>query len=60
MRKTYLTPAKLNIDIFAKSKAISILEGTYQSIYKGKSQNFDQLREYNIGDKIKLSKYYGI
>ena len=53
MRKTYLTPAKLNIDIFAKSKAISILEGTYQSIYKGKSQNFDQLREYNIGDNIR-------
>ncbi len=53
MRKTYLTNAKLNVDIFAKSKAISSLDGTYQSIYKGKSQNFDELREYNVGDNVR-------
>ncbi len=53
MRKTYLTAAKLNVDIFAKTKAVSILDGTYQSIYKGKSQNFDELREYNPGDNVR-------
>ena len=53
MRKTYLTNAKLNVDIFAKSKAINSLDGTYQSIYKGKSQNFDELREYNVGDNVR-------
>lgn len=53
MRKTYLTTAKLNVDLFAKSKASSILDGTYQSIYKGKSQNFDELREYNISDNVR-------
>lgn len=53
MRKTYLTTAKLNVDIFAKSKAVSMLDGTYQSIYKGKSQNFDELREYNVGDNVR-------
>lgn len=53
MRKTYLTTAKLNVDIFAKSKAINTLDGTYQSIYKGKSQNFDELREYNVGDNVR-------
>ena len=53
MRKTYLTNAKLNIDIFSKNKAINILDGTYLSIYKGKSQNFDELREYNPGDNVR-------
>ena len=53
MRKTYLTNAKLNVDIFAKSKAVNTLDGTYQSIYKGKSQNFDELREYNVGDNVR-------
>ena len=53
MRKTYLTNAKLNVDIFAKSKAVNSLDGTYQSIYKGKSQNFDELREYNVGDNVR-------
>ena len=53
MRKTYLTNAKLNVDIFAKAKAVNTLEGAYQSIYKGKSQNFDELREYNPGDNVR-------
>lgn len=30
-----------------------ILDGSYRSVYKGRSMNFDELREYVIGDDIK-------
>lgn len=30
-----------------------ILDGSYRSIYKGRSMNFDELREYIVGDDIK-------
>ena len=53
MRKTYLTNAKLNVDIFSHNKAVNTLDGTYTSIYKGKSQNFEELREYNTGDNVR-------
>lgn len=36
------------------NKATSrIIDGSYNSIYKGRSMNFDELREYVIGDDIK-------
>ena len=31
----------------------SILEGTYKSVYKGRSLNFSDLREYVLGDNVK-------
>ena len=30
-----------------------VLDGSYNSIYKGRSMNFDELREYVPGDDIK-------
>lgn len=30
-----------------------ILDGSYRSVYKGRSMNFDELREYIVGDDIK-------
>lgn len=30
-----------------------IIDGSYNSIYKGRSMNFDELREYVVGDDIK-------
>lgn len=30
-----------------------VLDGSYKSIYKGRSMNFEELREYVIGDEIK-------
>lgn len=30
-----------------------ILDGSYRSVYKGRSMNFDELREYVVGDDIK-------
>lgn len=49
----YITKIKANLSIYTRKKTSNILDGTYNSIYKGKSMNFEDLREYVIGDEIK-------
>ncbi len=53
MKMKYITKIKSNLSIFTKKRTSNILEGTYSSIYKGKSMNFEDLREYVIGDNVK-------
>ncbi len=49
----YITIIKANITIYASKKTSNILDGEYTSIYKGRSMDFDDLREYVIGDDVK-------
>ncbi len=53
MNMKYITRVKANLSIYTKKKTSNILEGSYNSIYKGKSMNFEDLREYVIGDNVK-------
>ena len=53
MNMKYISKIKANLSIYTKKKTSNILEGTYNSIYKGKSMNFEDLREYVIGDNVK-------
>ena len=53
MNMKYITRVKANLSIYTRKKTSNILEGTYNSIYKGKSMNFEDLREYVIGDNVK-------
>lgn len=53
MKTSHISRIKGNISIYSKNKASNILDGSYRAIYKGKSQNFDELREYNIGDNVR-------
>lgn len=53
MYMKYITKVKANLSIYTKKKTSNILEGSYNSIYKGKSMNFEDLREYVIGDNVK-------
>ena len=53
MKMKYITRIKANLEIYTKNKTSNILEGAYNSIYKGKSMNFEDLREYVIGDNVK-------
>lgn len=46
MIKDYLSRVKSNINIYTNKKTLRLLDGTYKSIYKGKSLDFDDLREY--------------
>ena len=50
----YITKVKANLSIYTNKKTSNILEGDYNSIYKGKSMNFEDLREYVIGDDVKF------
>ena len=53
MNMKYITQIKANLSIYTKKKTSNILDGFYNSIYKGKSMNFEDLREYVIGDNVK-------
>lgn len=53
MKTKHINKIKGNITIYSKSKAGNILDGSYRAIYKGRSQNFDELREYNLGDNVR-------
>lgn len=49
----YIDKIKSNISIYSSKKTSNILDGLYRSIYKGRSMDFDDLREYTFGDDIK-------
>ncbi len=53
MNMKYIAKVKANLSIYTKKKTSNILEGSYNSIYKGKSMNFEDLREYVVGDNVK-------
>ncbi|MEE3343304.1 MAG: DUF58 domain-containing protein [Bacilli bacterium] len=53
MKLNYINKIKANISIYSNKKTSNILDGTYKSVYKGKSMNFENLREYVIGDDVK-------
>lgn len=53
MMMNYIKKIKANISIYASKKTANILDGAYKSIYKGRSMNFEDLREYVVGDNIK-------
>ena len=49
----YITKIKSNMAIHTNIKATSILDGSYKSVFMGKSLNFEDLREYIPGDNIR-------
>lgn len=53
IKLNYINRIKANISIYSNKKTTNILDGTYKSIFKGKSMNFENLREYVINDDIK-------
>ena len=57
MRITYITKIQANIKRFqtvhTRRATNRVLDGSYKSIFKGRSMNFDELREYVPGDDIK-------
>ena len=53
MLKSYINRVKANIQIYSNKKTKNILDGSYKSIYYGRSLDFEDLREYNYGDNVK-------
>ena len=58
MNMRYITKIQKNISncprLTSRKNTSNMLDGSYKSIYKGRSMNFDELREYAIGDDIKF------
>ena len=53
MRLQRVEKIKRNISIQASKKSTNLLEGLYKSIFQGKSMDFDDLRDYVMGDNSK-------
>ncbi|MEE1304766.1 MAG: DUF58 domain-containing protein [Agathobacter sp.] len=57
MRMKYISRIQANLSkcntIYTRKVTNRILDGSYYSVYKGRSMNFDELREYVPGDDIK-------
>lgn len=57
MKMTYISRIQANLKrvqtVHARRKTNQVLDGSYRSMFKGKSMNFDELREYVQGDEIK-------
>jgi len=53
MKLNYINKIKANISITSAKKSSNILDGTYKSIYRGKSMNFENLRNYVLTDDVK-------
>lgn len=53
MNMKHMMKVRANLSIYTRKKTSNLLEGVYNSIYKGKSMNFQDLREYVVGDNIK-------
>lgn len=57
MKMTYISRIQGNMKgyktIYTTRATSRIIDGSYNSIYKGRSMNFDELREYVVGDDIK-------
>lgn len=53
MKLNYVNKIKANISIYSSKKSTNLLDGTYKSVYRGKSMNFENLREYVMNDDIK-------
>ena len=53
MRLQYIEKIRKNITIQASKKTVNLLDGLYKSVFHGKSMDFDDLRDYVIGDNNK-------
>ncbi len=53
MKLKYVNQIRSNLTISSNKKTNNLLDGTYKSVYKGKSMNFENLREYTINDDVK-------
>lgn len=57
MKMRYISKIQANLKryqvIYSRRATSNVLDGSYKSAFKGRSMNFDELREYVPGDEIK-------
>ena len=53
MNYDYLTKIRASVALYSSKKASNPLSGEFRSIFRGRSLDFDDLREYAYGDNVK-------
>lgn len=53
MNGGHISEIKAKLSIYASKRTVNAFDGSYKSIYKGSSLNFEDLREYMPGDNIR-------
>ena len=53
MNYDFLTRIRSGITLYSKKKTSNILDGDFRSIFRGRSLDFDDLREYSYGDNVR-------
>ncbi|MBO6162031.1 MAG: DUF58 domain-containing protein [Eubacterium sp.] len=53
MNYDFLTRIRTGITLYAKKKTSNLLDGDFRSIFRGRSLDFDDLREYSYGDNVR-------
>lgn len=57
MRMNYVSRIQSNMKrhrtIYTSRKTTQVLDGSYRSVYRGRSNNFEELREYVEGDEVR-------
>lgn len=49
----YLSRIRANLTLYSKKKTANLLDGGFRSIFRGRSLDFDDLREYTYGDNVR-------
>lgn len=49
----YLTKIRNRLALYTRKKTSNLLEGDFRSVYRGRSMDFDDLREYTPGDNVR-------
>ena len=52
MNYDYLAKIRGSISIYTKRKTSNVLEGGFSSVFRGRSLEFDDLKEYDFGDNV--------
>ena len=49
----FLSKIRTGITLYSKKKTSNLLDGNFRSIFRGRSLDFDDLREYSYGDNVR-------
>ena len=52
MDYNYLAKIKAQVNLYTRRKSSNILEGDFRSVFRGRSLEFDDLKEYDFGDNV--------
>ena len=52
MNTDYLAKIRGSVNLYTKRKTSNVLEGGFRSVFRGRSLEFDDLKEYDFGDDV--------